>query len=64
MKIRLKGTTIILSESPTRDVLSGIMVRASRVGIIFIDAKKGQKEYGLSHGITKKDDINVYLRMV
>lgn len=71
MKVIIKGTKIILSETPIRDVVGAFfLIYKQKVGKevkiedVTIDVHKGQKEYNLPEGVTKKDIEALYLRVL
>jgi hypothetical protein len=63
MKVTIKGTKIILSEDPRQDVYGALLIMTVEDNKM-IDVKKGQKEYDLPEGITKKDIEALYLRIL
>lgn len=89
MQVTIKGTKIVLSEAPVRDIVGAFFliykreVKEEKTSKIYTgkdsfkkmpvkqsiedvttDAHKGQKEYDLPKGVTKKDVEALYLRVL
>lgn len=66
MKVRLKGDKLLLSEAPVRDVKGAFLILSCKPEAteIMMDAVKGQKEYEVENGVTRKDIEAVYLRVL
>jgi len=65
MKVTIKGGNIVLSNTPAKDVAGAFLIISSKLDDYFItDAHKGQKEYKLPEGVTKKDVEALYLRVL
>ena len=65
MKVIVKGTKIILSDSPRQDVAGAFLIISPKLDDYSItDVHKGQKKYDLPEKVDKKDIEALYLRVL
>lgn len=65
MNVKVKGNKIIFSNEPRQDVSGALLIISMKLDEHkTIDVIKGQTEYDLPEGVTKKDIEALYLRVL